>query len=110
MSQQSRHLKQKATHWVATADGFGGFTFGSPTDLNCRWEKRNETFRDSQGEEVTSNALVYLSADVAIGDYLFEGESTAADPTTLGEDARRVRQFNKITDLRNIESQRLAYL
>lgn len=106
---QQRNLKQQATHWVATADGFGGFNYSTPVELKCRWEKRFETFRDSQGEETTSNALVYLSADVEIGDYIFEGVSTVADPTTLVE-ARRVRQFNKLTDLRNIEVQRLAFL
>lgn len=106
---QQRNLKQKATNWVSTADGFGGYTYTAPVVLDCRWETRFETFRDSQGEEVTSNALVYLSADVKIGSYLFEGVSTAVDPTTLSE-ARRVRQFNKLTDLRNIEVQRLAFL
>ncbi len=109
MSMQSRNLKQLATHWVATANGFGGFDYTTPAEIKCRWEARQETFRDSQGEEVTSNALVYLASDVEIGDYIFEGASVAADPTTLDR-ARRVRQFNKITDLRNIEVQRLAFL
>lgn len=109
MGMQARNLKQKATHWTAVGDGFGGFTYGTPAIIKCRWEARNAVFRDSQGEEVTSSALVYLASDVSIGDYVYEGETTVADPTTLTE-ARRVRQFNKMTDLRAIDVQRLAYL
>lgn len=109
MSMQKRNLRQKATHWTATPDGFGGYNYTTPVIMSCRWERKNKVFRDSQGEELTSIALVYLSSDVEIGDYLFEGESNAADPTTLTE-ARRVRQFNRLTDLRNIDIQRLAFL
>lgn len=106
---QLRNLKQKATRWVLTPDGFGGWTYSIPTVLTCRWEQRQKMFRDPFGEEVVSNALVYLDGDVDVGDYLWQGETTTADPTTLAG-AFRVRQFNRLTDLRNIEVQRLAYL
>jgi len=106
---QQRNLLGTATTWTHTPDGFGGYIFSAPIALKCRWEKRATTFRDSQGEEITSIAIIYVSADVSIGDYIYEGTTTVADPTTLVE-ARRVRQFDKMSDLRNIEILRRVFL
>ena len=108
MGSQTRNLKQDITSWTVTDDGYGGWTYGTPVTFKGRWEDRQTTFRDAEGEEVVSNAIVYLIQDVAIGDFLFEGETVAADPTTVG--AQRVRQFNKIPNLRKTEMQRKAFL
>ena len=108
MPSQSRNLKQAITRWTVSTDGFGGFTFGIPETFHGRWEDRNTTFRDNQGNEVVSNATVYLEKDVEVGDYLYCGESADADPTKIG--GKRVMQFNKITNLRNTEVQRKVFL
>ena len=104
-----RNLKQDITHWTATPDGYGGFTFGSPSTQKGRWVNRNVLFNDAAGEEVVSNSIVNLSLDVAEGDYLYEGKSTEADPTTL-DGAARVRRFNKFPDLRKLNTVRKAFL
>lgn len=109
MGAMTRNLRQKATHWTATPDGFGGHTFGSPTVRKVRWEEGTTLVTDDSGQEIISRAQVYLDGDVDIGDYLFLGESTAADPTTLST-AYVVREFRKTTDLRNIEVLRKAFL
>ncbi len=101
------NLPQDITHWTITPDGFGGNTFSTPTVLKGRWEKRAELFRTLAGDQEVSRGIVFLSADVEINDYLFEGESAAADPTTLDR-AEQVRQFHKIPDLRNLEHERRA--
>jgi hypothetical protein len=109
MSFTTRNLYQIATHWVAISDGYGGFTFTTPQILQCRWEDRNETVRAPNGEEVTAKSVVILKNDISIGDYLYLGESEELDPTTL-LGAQRVMMFNRITDLRNINVSRVAYL
>ncbi len=110
MGSQTRNLEQKVTKWTVSTDGFGGFTYGAPITFDCRWEDRETTFRDDEGNEQVSNVIVYLEKDVAIGDYIAEGEydATVTDPTTVG--GKRVRQFNKIPNLRNTEMQRKAFL
>ena len=110
MSQISRQLNGKITHWVTSEDGFGGFNFDAPIVLNGRWEDSAVLCRSIDGEEVTSNAVCYLSKDVNVGDYVANGDqSDVNDPTTLSG-AFRVQNFNKLTDLRNIEIHRKAFV
>ena len=104
-----RNLLEDVTHWVVTPDGFGGYTFGTPIALKGHWEGSNVLFRDPTGDEIVSEAIVYLSADVSPQDYLFLGTSVAADPTTLAA-ARPVKQFNKLPDLRKNNFARKAFL
>lgn len=106
-----RKLNDTATTWSVTSDGFGGFTFGSPVTIRCRWEDKSELFRDPTGDEVVSNAVVFLESDVVVGDYLYHGTSTEADPVAAhGSLAQRIKQFNKIPDLRSVEQLRKAFL
>ena len=106
-----RDHPQDITHWpTPTKDGFGGFTFVAPVLLKGRWEDKQELFRVKNGEEVLSEAVVYIDTDVVIGDYIAENDQTAtADPTTLQE-AHQVRQFIKIPDLRQTDFERKAML
>ncbi len=107
------HLKQNATKWTATPNGFGGWTFSTPKALKCRWEDRAVLFRDQSGEEVTSTAKVFLVEDVEVNDWLFLGTSVVTDPTAIpvvDGVAYQVRQFEKLPNLRNLEQQRIAFL
>ncbi len=97
------------THWVSTPDGFGGNTFTAPVVLDGRWTNKETIFTDTRGQEIKSQMLVYVKTDVSIGDYLFEGESAAVDPTTLSG-AHQVRGFKKTPDLQNIVMVRKAFL
>lgn len=105
-----RHYKDTVTHWPVTANSFSGFSFGTPASQRARWEDRAVQFRTPEGEESTSASVVFLSEDVAIGDYVALGDFTeVADPTTL-KGAFRVRQFSKVSNLRNITVERRAFL
>jgi len=102
-------LPQKVTSWTATEDGYGGHNFGTPSVIDGRWEDRQVEIRDATGSRYITKSVVYLNVDIAIGDYLYEGESTEADPTTLPT-AHPVQQFSRIPDLRGVETERKAYL
>lgn len=111
MTMSSRNLREIITHWpFAGSDGFGGFTFGTPIALEARWELKRELFMTAEGEEVVSNAIVYLSADVDEGDYLAQGDqTTTSNPGTLSN-AFRIKAFGKATDLRSLDAVRKAWL
>lgn len=97
----TRNLPHTLTHWGVTTDGYGGFTYDAPVTYSCRWESKNVMFVDSTGEEVVSNAVAMLASELEVGDYVAEGDQTSiADPTTLRK-AYRIKQANKVTDLRN---------
>ncbi len=104
-----QHFKEKATHWVATPDGYGGFTYKAPKVLNCRWEERADQFKTPGGQQVVSRAVVYVESDVGIEDYLFLGVSSLADPA-LEMGAQLVQQFEKTPDLRALDHLRKVYL
>jgi hypothetical protein len=108
MSSVTRNLKQKATYWPTTPNGFGGYNYSSPQVLRCRWEDKAILFRNFAGEEVTSEAVIYLDGPVQEGGYLTRGESTALDPTTVG--GRQIRRYFESPSLRNQEIERKAIL
>ena len=111
MTLLTRHLREDITHWPATgSDGYGGFTFGTPVKIKGRWEERAVLFINADQEESVSESIVYLGTDIAVGDYLGQGDLVATpDPTTISG-PRRIRQRQKTTDLRNLLSIRKAFL
>jgi len=102
----------KVTHWVATPNGFGGYTFALPNTLDGRWEDKNILFKSDEGREEISEAIAYLSADVITEDYLMLGDTSEADPLNLtdAKKAYRVQRFDRTPDLRNLSFERKAYL
>lgn len=100
------------TRWTTVPDAFGGVSFGTPEVLDGRWEDRVEMFRNPAGEEVASNSIVYLGADINVGDWLYQGESAAVNPTTLGSGATvaEIRQIHRMPDLRNMHTLRKVFL
>ena len=72
----TRPLKQDATYWPPGAgDGFGGVAYGAAVAIKCRWQDKIELFRNAQGQEVASSAVIYIDREVqpkgivALGDY-----------------------------------------
>ena len=108
MSYITRNHKQNVTYWSpGSNDGFGGVTFGTPVTVKGRWEDKAVLFIDASGNEVTSIAKIYLGIDVVLKGYLFEGETTAANPNTVSN-AREIRSFRRIPNLKATEFERLA--
>ena len=108
-----RNLNQDVTHWpVNGSDGFGGFLFDAPVKLRGRWEEKAELFITPTGEEVASQAVVYLMDDVTNGDFLALGDFSAVnDPNDVPTGrAFRIRNYGKTTDLRNLNVLRKVWL
>lgn len=106
----ARYLVHTLTYWEVSTDGFGGYTFSAPVTYACRWEDKNVLFQNEHGEEVVSNAVVTLQPEMVTGNYVAQGDHTGvADPTTL-EDAYRIKQRNRVTDLRNNQALTKVFL
>ena len=100
------NLRQDATIWVSTPNGFGGYSFGAPTVIKCRWEDKQELIPGSATE--LSRAIVYVSQDVGVDDYILLGISASSDPVSLG--AQQVINFQKMPDLRNLSTLKKVWL
>lgn len=98
-------LNQTATWWSATSNGFGGYNFGLPIPIKCRWEESSELL---PGTTKISKAVVYVDRDISVEDYLFLGTSSSSTPDAVG--ALRVQEFKKVPDLRSLEALRKAWL
>jgi hypothetical protein len=93
MALYRRHMKQGATYWPpGTNDGFGGTSYGSPTLIMCRWQDKAVLFRDNEGREVTSDAVVYVDTEVKSKGKLFLGVSQASNPVVGAKEIRAVQQ------------------
>jgi hypothetical protein len=54
-------------------DGYGSFTFAEPIEISCLWNDLSQIVFDTQGEELASRALVYVTQDVDELSMLFHG-------------------------------------
>lgn len=97
VTEYTEDMHQAATYWPPGGnDGFGGTGYGSPEALQVRWQETSQLFRDAQGNEVTSEAVVYPPKPLLEGGQLLLGTSAAAEPAP---DAREIRKVNSTVDL-----------
>lgn len=95
----TNNMRQTATYWPpGNNDGYGGITYSAPRSILTRWQDVAELFRDPEGNEVSSSAVVYVASPVSIKGYLYLGISIATDPQ-LVDGAREIRQAAISPDL-----------
>lgn len=88
-----------ATIWVSSGvDSVGDESFAAPATIKVRWEESITVVRGIGGAEQDYKAQVFVQADYKEGDYIYWGESTETDPTSL-DTAYRIKDFFKIPDL-----------
>lgn len=102
----TRNMPDSATYWgPGTPDGLGGFTWPAPVLITCRWEQKRELFRNDQGDDTVSAAVVFPDRDLAVGGYLAEGDHTSSPaPTDAPSYQIRQRGANK-----NLSGSRVLY-
>lgn len=99
MTPYTRNLNQVVTYWPPDGnDAFGGRTFGAPVEIAGRWQDKADLFRDVDGREVVSTAVVYTDRNVALRGFLYLGSSVASDPLTV-DGAREIRNVGKSPNL-----------
>jgi hypothetical protein len=80
----SRLMRHTAVYWSpvsVSADAFGGVPFERPVTIKCRWQVDLQIFRDAEGRETVTTAVVYCDRVVAIGGFLFLIEPLTIPPT-----------------------------
>lgn len=94
----SRNYKQTATYWPPGAkDGYGGVVYGTPRQIQVRWEDKAEKVVGPEGQDITSRSIVYVQEDLEYG-FLYLGTSVASNPTTVAG-AYPIRTLIKIPNL-----------
>lgn len=90
MPAYTHNLIEDLTYWPPDANtASGGSTFGAPVAIKGRWQDRQVLFRDAQGRERVSEAVVYVDRELVTGGYLYRGVSSASSPVS---DAKEIRQ------------------
>ena len=90
----ARNMTQAATYYPPTGqDGFGNLSFGPGEAVKVRWQDKADLFRDAQGREVVSSAIVYVDQDCAIGGKIGLGSASL-------NEAREIRNVGRTPGLK----------
>lgn len=94
MTLYSDHMTQTASYAAPDGqNGFGDPQFLAAVDVACRWQDKADLFRDSQGREVVSSAVVYVASEVEVGGTL-----------DIGDGPREIRNIGKSPSLDGAET------
>lgn len=108
MPSYKRHMRETVTYWPpAGNDGFGGVAYGPPEARVCRWQDVAVLFRDSQGREVMSESVVYVTSPVVNRGKLLRAVSVELAPP---EAAVEIRQVDDSPNLKQTLSLTKAYI
>ena len=121
MSYLTRNLSQTSVYWGNPRPDSGGGdikAFDDGVEISSRWEIKKVLFKDVNGEERQSNAVVFVDRDVDIGGFLYLGDlddlpsGTIDDPfdSTVSADSQEILGFDKIPNLRATKFERIAYV
>lgn len=112
----TKYCKDQAVYWgTPTVDGYGGLTFATPVEVDCRWEEIQELFVDVTGKSVLSKSVVYSASDFDFDGYLYNGDlddlsaAQKANPKLVAA-AYPIRGKSSIPSLNNMDTVRKVWL
>jgi len=94
-------MRHVATYWAPIAkeeDAFGGVPFDPPVSVVCRWQEDAKVYRDVEGSERTSLAIIYSTRQLAIKGFLALGTVADLDPRNV--EAFEIRHIDTSPSLR----------
>ncbi len=84
MNNYTRHMKQILTYWeFVSVDRFGKASFAAPVQLRCRWQDVAVLFKDAQGQQRTSSAIIYPEYQLTLKGYVKKGTDNSFEPVGL---------------------------
>lgn len=87
------NMTEALTYWPPAGNtGFGDVTYGNPVAIIGRWQDKRVLFRDAQGRETVSDAVVYVDRALELAGKLYRGESAALNPVAAAKEIRDVQQ------------------
>jgi len=105
MKLSQRNRNQTATRWTSAGTDIYGNSSWNSTSIKVRWEDTQIKTVDFQGNEFTSNAVIYTGEDIIVGDYLYLGSNVSTTPPT---GAYEVKNFRKTPNLKATDFMRRA--
>lgn len=98
-------MTQDATYFPPLGqNGFGDLSFGPAVAIKCRWQNKADLFRDQQGREVMSSAIVYVDTQIEVGGRLYLGATAEAS------DGLEIRNVGESPSLRGNQTLVKAWL
>ncbi len=99
------NLYQTAVYWGnPVANGYGGYTYADPIEIDCRWEDVHEAVMDGKGVEHITRAQVQVAQDLEEEGMLLLGELVDLDSTGMDDPfsagAHPIIRFEKIPTLK----------
>jgi hypothetical protein len=90
-------LREDVTYWnPPTRDGYGGYTWGSPTALKGKWEDGESLIYAADGSYTVASTNVWVGVPLEEGGYLFNGSTVVSEPP---EGAKQVMSMDSINSL-----------
>lgn len=90
MPAYTENLIHTLTYWApAGNDGTGGTEYAAGVEISGRWQNKAVMFRDAQGRETVSEAVVYVDRELAIAGRILYGVSTEAEPVAAAKEIRQ---------------------
>lgn len=84
MINYSRNMRQDLTYWAPLGKNeYNQTTFAAPVTVKCRWEDRAVLFRNSEGQEVISSAVIYPISPLELKGYVKKGIHADLNPIGL---------------------------
>jgi hypothetical protein len=121
MSVITKMLKGTCVYWGLKSNESGQLAYDdngnpqvtSPVELQCRWVDKTKLFVEPNGEQWTSHSEVYVSSDVDVKGFLFNGELTDLTDQNVPQNnvgACEIRRFDKTPNFKQTEFLRKAFL
>jgi hypothetical protein len=103
-------MTKTATYWPpGAANLYGKIALDSPIKIKCRWQEKAELFKDAQGNQLVSSAIVYPNQVLSREGYLFLGESVSTSPRDVSG-AFEIKQIGSSPSLNGSEELNTAWL
>ncbi len=77
-------MHQTLTYWEHLGvDRFGAQSFAAPRQVACRWQDVAVLFRDAQGEQRTSSAVIYPIEQLELKGWVKRGIDYSVNPVGI---------------------------
>lgn len=99
MLNYTRNMRQDLTYWAFTGvTGSGRSTFAAPVTVKCRWQDSAVLFKNTQGQQLVSSAIIYPVMPLGVKGFIKLGIDATLDPLGLAG-AYEIQQVGASPDL-----------
>jgi hypothetical protein len=106
----SNLLNQTAVSWDSPSpDGYGGFVYGSPTEIVCRWEDGGEVIEDKEGQQIIADSFVWSESNLDPEGYMYLGTLDDVGSAPTPDEISGAKRIVKKLSVPNISADITVY-